>query len=149
MIGHSLRTCVVFDLGICLAYMMLENSSPVTSSSAAELVAPVIHGYNSVLPLTNEEFDSLYYLALVRCLQSALNGELAFRAEPWNPYLLTSSKKAWLTYFCKLQRKKWIGCGKHIISSLYKISIFVCLRCTLNFIGYPSGIPQGTMSRAP
>ncbi len=93
--GHSLRTCVVFDLGICLAYLMLENIDPVTSSSAVELVGPVIRGYHSVLPLTKEEFDSLYYLALARCLQSALNGERAFRTEPWNSYLLTSPKKAW------------------------------------------------------
>lgn len=93
--GHSLRTCVVFDLGICLAYMMLENADPVTASSAVELVGPIIRGYHSIIPLTEEEFDSLYYLALARCLQSALNGERAYRAETWNSYLLTSPKKAW------------------------------------------------------
>lgn len=107
--GHCLQTCVVFDVGICLAYMMLENfdsSSIVKSSSVVELVGPIIGGYHNVLPLSAEEFDSLYYLALVRCLQSAINGERAFKIEPWNPYLLTSPKKAWRTIDYLLETTK-------------------------------------------
>lgn len=101
--GHCLRTCVVFDVGICLAYIMLENFN---SSSVVEFVGPVIGGYHSVLPLTTGEFNSLYYLALTRCLQSAINGERAFKTEPWNPYLLTSPKKAWKTIDILLKTTK-------------------------------------------
>jgi len=40
--------------------------------------------------------DSLFYLVLARSCQSAVNGELCFKAEPWNSYLLTTPKKLWV-----------------------------------------------------
>lgn len=93
--GDCVKTCTIFDLGICIAYAMMENLKPVICSSAVEFVGPLIRGYNSILPLSKEEFDSLYYLVLARCCHSAINGALQFKAEPWNDYLLTSPKKAW------------------------------------------------------
>lgn len=93
--GDCLYSCTIFDLGICLAYMMFENLNPVHCSSTVEFVGPLIHGYNSILPLDPDEFDSLYYLVLARCVQSAVMGEYSFKAEPWNAYLIISPKKAW------------------------------------------------------
>lgn len=93
--GDCAGSCTIFDLGICLAYIMLENMDPIYCSSAVEFVGPLIHGYNSILPLTPDEFDCLYYLVLARCVQSALNGQHAFKAEPWNDYLLITPNKAW------------------------------------------------------
>ena len=93
--GDCCETCTVFDLGICLAYIITENMNPFHCSSAIEFVGPVIQGYHAVSPLTPDEFDSLYYLALARCVQSAVIGAHAFKAEPWNAYLLTTPEKAW------------------------------------------------------
>ena len=86
------KTCTVFDLGICLAYLMLENMD---SPSVVEFVGPVIRGYHSILPVSTDEFDCLFYIVLGRCIQSAVNGEHSFKAEPWNQYILTTPRKAW------------------------------------------------------
>ena len=94
--GECTKTCTVFDLGISLAYIMIENLRPVTCSNVVEFVSPLISGYSSVMPLSEEEQDSLYYLVLARCCQSAMNGEISFKEEPWNTYLLTTVKKGWL-----------------------------------------------------
>ena len=94
--GDCSKTCTVFELAIRLAYIMMENLRPVTCSNVVEFVSPLISGYSSVMPLSEEEQDSLYYLVLARCCQSAMNGEISFKEEPWNTYLLTSIKKAWL-----------------------------------------------------
>ena len=94
--GECTKTCTVFDLGISLAYIMMENLRPVTCSNMVEFVSPLISGYSSVMPLSEEEQDSLYYLVLARCCQSAMNGEISFKEEPWNTYLLTTVKKGWL-----------------------------------------------------
>ncbi len=93
--GDCLQTCTIFELGICLAYIMLENMDPSAFPCVVEFVGPIIRGYHSILPLSANEFDSLYYLVLARCAQSAVNGEDAFKAEPWNLYLLTTPEKAW------------------------------------------------------
>lgn len=93
--GDALKTCTIFDLGICLAYIMLENVNPFHCSNVVEFVGPLIQGYHSILPLSANEFDSLYYLVLARCVQSAIMGAHSFKAEPWNTYLLTTPEKAW------------------------------------------------------
>ena len=90
----SSQSYTIFDLGIGLAYIMLENPNPVRCSSVVEFVGPLIAGYNSILPISSEEFDCLYYLVLARCIQSAVLGLHSYKAEPWNDYLLLSPSKA-------------------------------------------------------
>lgn len=94
--NDSVRTCVIFELGISLAYIMQENLQPVYCSSAVEFVGPMIRAYNTVLPLSAEELDCLYYLVLARCCQTALNGIRSHKQEPWNSYLLTTPQKSWV-----------------------------------------------------
>ncbi len=91
--GDSVKSCTIFDLGICLAYIITENMS---SPSAIEFVGPVIRGYHSILPLSADELDSLYYIVLARLVQSGILGLHNFKAEPWNTYLLTTPDKAWM-----------------------------------------------------
>lgn len=94
--GDSIKTCTIFDLAICLCYMMVFNLKPVTCSNSVELVGPIISGYNSVLPLSEDELDCLYYLVLARCCIAGVNGEICYKAEPWNDYVLMSAGKSWL-----------------------------------------------------
>ena len=109
------KTCSVFDLGICMAYMMTENLNPVTCSGVLEFVSPLIQGYNSVLPLNQNEVDALYYLVLARCCHSAVNGVVQFKAEPWNTYLLTTPEKAWKVI------DKLLGTPKEYVNRIWKI----------------------------
>ena len=111
--GDSSKTCTVFDLGICLAYVMMENLRPVNCSNVLEFVHPLIKGYNSVLPLLEEELDCLYYLVLARCCQSAINGEILFRKEPWNKYFLVSLSKCWLLV------DKMLSMSKDIVDQIW------------------------------
>ena len=94
--NDAVKTCVIFELGISLAYIMQENLHPVTCSSVVEFVGPMIRAYNSVFPLSAQELDCLYYLVLARCCQTALNGIRAHKVEPWNSYLLTTPQKSWV-----------------------------------------------------
>jgi Ser/Thr protein kinase RdoA (MazF antagonist) len=93
--NDSVETCVIFELGISLAYIMMENLHPITCSSVVEFVGPMIGAYHSVLPLSAEEVDVLYYLVLARCCQVAINSMRSFAAEPWNLYLTNWTDKGW------------------------------------------------------
>ena len=94
--SDATKTCTVFELAVGLAYIMAENLTPITCSNCFEFVRPMIDGYTSVLPLTKDELDCLYYLVLARCCQSAVNGEICYKQEPWNTYLLLSPGKLWI-----------------------------------------------------
>lgn len=94
--GDCLESCTIFDLGISLFYLMVENVDPVHCSSPVKFVGPVIQGYHSILPLSADEFDCLYYMVLARSVQSSLLGMNSFRSEPWNTYILTTIDKAWV-----------------------------------------------------
>ena len=109
------KSCSVFDLGICMAYMMMENLKPVTCSGVLEFVSPLIRGYNSVLPLNQNEVDSLYYLVLARCCHSAVSGAVQFKAEPSNTYLLTTPEKAWKVI------DKLLDTPKEYLNKIWKI----------------------------
>ena len=92
---ETVFSCYIFDLAVSLAYILMENLSPIGSCSPIEFMAPLIAGYASVFPLTTEESGCLYHLTLARCCQSAVSGEVSFKAEPWNEYLLTTPRKSW------------------------------------------------------
>ena len=92
----AVKSCMVFDLAILLAYVMLENLNPISCSSPIEFVHPILSGYLHTFPLTSEEVSSLYYLVLGRCCQSAVMTTIDYNAEPWNDYLLTCTKKCWV-----------------------------------------------------
>lgn len=94
--NDCIKTCIIFELGISLAYIMQENTTPIYCTNAVEFVGPLIGAYNKVLPLTPEELDSLYYLVLARCCQTALNGIRSHKVEPSNSYLLTTPRKSWI-----------------------------------------------------
>lgn len=93
--GDCMKSCTIFDLGISLFYLMVENMDPVHCSSPVEFSGPAIQGYHSILPLSVDEFDCLYHIVLTRSVQSALLGMNSFRSEPWNKYLLTTIDKGW------------------------------------------------------
>ena len=93
--GDCVSSCYVFDLGILLAYVMLENLDLKSGVSPIEFVGPVLRGYTDAFPLTDEELSCLYYITMARCCQSGIVGTCSFKQEPWNTYLLTTPAKCW------------------------------------------------------
>ena len=93
--GDCVNSCYIFDLGILLAYLMMENLEIQNGMSPVEFVGPVLRGYTDAFPLSREELDCLYYIVMARCCQSALNGTYSFKQEPWNTYLLITPAKCW------------------------------------------------------
>lgn len=61
-------TPVVFDLGIAMAYAMLEKSDPI------EAIVPLLAGYQTIFKMSEIEVDLLYYIVLGRLAQSCING---------------------------------------------------------------------------
>lgn len=93
--GDACSSCAIFDLGISVAYIMLENMNPVNCSNTIEFVGPMIGAYHRVLPLSRAEFDILYHVVLARAVQSSVLGAHSFKAEPWNAYILVAHEKCW------------------------------------------------------
>ena len=67
--GDCVHSYYIFELGILLVYAMIDRQSPV------EHVVPLLSGYLSRFPVTQPEFDILYYVVLGRLAQSAVNGQ--------------------------------------------------------------------------
>lgn len=67
--GDCVHSYYIFELGILLTYAMINRENPI------EHVVPLLAGYLSRFPVSQQEFDALYYVVLGRFAQSALNGE--------------------------------------------------------------------------
>ena len=92
--GHAISSCYVFDIGILLAYIMIENLDH-AGVTPMEFVGPMLKGFVDAFSLTAEEVGSLYYITMVRLCQSAIIGTGNFKREPWNTYFLTTPAKCW------------------------------------------------------
>lgn len=94
--ANSIHTCIIFELGISIAHIMRDNIDHVgTIIKAVELAGPLIGSYNHVLPLTADEFDSLYYLVLARCVFLAVLGAQNQKEEPSNAVFSSHNALSW------------------------------------------------------
>ncbi|XP_031715188.1 hydroxylysine kinase-like [Anarrhichthys ocellatus] len=82
--------CYVFEVAVTIAYMMLENPSPLDVGGA------VLDGWESIMVLSDEERDSLFLLVLGRLCQSLVYGRYNATKYPDNKYLLTTAKSGTL-----------------------------------------------------
>ncbi|KAG8003085.1 Hydroxylysine kinase, partial [Nibea albiflora] len=79
--------CYVFELAITIMYLMLENPNPL------DVGGPLIAGWESIMPLSDDERDSLYLLVLGRLCQSLVHGQYYSRKYPDNKeYILTTAR---------------------------------------------------------
>lgn len=79
--------CYVFELAITIMYLMLENPNPL------DVGGPLIAGWESIMPLSDDERDSLYLLVLGRLCQSLVYGQYYSRKYPDNKeYILTTAR---------------------------------------------------------
>ncbi|MGH0173312.1 UNVERIFIED_CONTAM: hypothetical protein FKN15_074016 [Acipenser sinensis] len=62
--GDMSYGCYVFEVAICIMYMMIESEEPLSVGGH------VLVGYESIVPLNPEERDALFLLVLARFCQS-------------------------------------------------------------------------------
>uniref|UniRef100_A0A8D0AYK6 Hydroxylysine kinase n=1 Tax=Sander lucioperca TaxID=283035 RepID=A0A8D0AYK6_SANLU len=72
-----MNDCYVFEVAIIIAYMMLENPSPLDVGGA------VLAGWESIMVLNEDERDSLFLLVLGRLCQSLVYGRYNLLNKLW------------------------------------------------------------------
>ncbi|XP_070765029.1 hydroxylysine kinase-like [Enoplosus armatus] len=78
--------CFVFEVAITIMYMMLENPRPLDVGGA------LLAGWESIMPLNDDERDSLFLLVLGRLCQSLVYGRYHVKKYPENKeYLLITA----------------------------------------------------------
>ncbi|KAM7387956.1 hypothetical protein PAMP_024160 [Pampus punctatissimus] len=89
--------CYVFEVAIEIMYLMLENPNSLNVGGV------VLAGWESIMPLNEDERDSLFLLVLGRFCQSLVYGRYNVKKYPDNKkYLLTTAKSA-----TRLLNKLW------------------------------------------
>ncbi|XP_028600453.2 hydroxylysine kinase isoform X1 [Podarcis muralis] len=80
----------VFEVAILIMYMMIESKDPLSVGGH------VLAGYESIVPLTEEERDALFLLVSGRFAQSLVMAAYTTLLQPENEeYLMTTSKTGW------------------------------------------------------
>lgn len=93
--GDSHRSCLIFDLTICLCYMLLQTEDLETGKF-------FIRGYETVKCLSHIEKSIIKICVCARLCQSLVLGLYSSRNDPKNEYILTTQKSGW-----KLLKKIW------------------------------------------
>ncbi|XP_067829440.1 hydroxylysine kinase-like [Heptranchias perlo] len=82
--------CFVYELAIAIAYLMIESRDPIG------LGGHVIAGFESVIPLTEEERGAVFLLVLCRFSQSLVMARHSVLLNPENiEYLTITARKGW------------------------------------------------------
>lgn len=85
--NHLNLGCYVYELAICIMYMMLEHPRPI------EVGGLILAGWESVLPLNEAEKGCLYTLVMSRFCQSCVVARHMVILHPENAeYLMITSK---------------------------------------------------------
>jgi 4-aminobutyrate aminotransferase-like enzyme/aminoglycoside phosphotransferase (APT) family kinase protein len=87
--GDVVRSAMVCDLAIGIAYAMLDKQDPIAAA------AEVVRGYDAERPLTEAEIDAIYPLAAARLAMSVCYSAWQAGAAPHNEYLTISQAPAW------------------------------------------------------
>ena len=87
--GDMMREPRVVDLAIAGAYALLGQARPIAA------LAEVVAGFNSVLPLADDELALLYPLALTRLAVSVTNSSIMSRERPDDAYTVVTQAPAW------------------------------------------------------
>lgn len=89
--GDTQHSCYLFELAICICYMMLLAAD----SNPLDVGGYVIAGYSMVRPLPDVEFRILKICVSARLCQSLVMGAYSYLQDPGNEYLLTTTQKGW------------------------------------------------------
>ncbi len=87
--GDVLHTCVIAELAIASAYLMLDKPDPLST------ITPLIAGYHAAYPLEEAEVAALFGLITMRLCTSAVMAARQLQMDPDNTYLRTHADPAW------------------------------------------------------
>uniref|UniRef100_UPI00398F3F4C hydroxylysine kinase-like n=1 Tax=Pristiophorus japonicus TaxID=55135 RepID=UPI00398F3F4C len=88
--GDMSHGCLVYELAISMAYLMIESADPIGLSSHT------IAGFESVIPLMEEERGAVFTLVLCRFAQSLVMARHSILLYPENEeYLTITAVKGW------------------------------------------------------
>ena len=87
--GDMCHTARVFELGICVAYALLDKQD------LTAVASNIIRGYTRACPLLKKEACLLHTLAAARLAQSAIMSAYSYAQDPGNEYLLVTALPGW------------------------------------------------------
>eukprot|EP00164_Ancoracysta_twista_P006110 GFYU01008440.1.p1 GENE.GFYU01008440.1~~GFYU01008440.1.p1 ORF type:complete len:370 (-),score=98.15 GFYU01008440.1:681-1790(-) len=90
--GDCVKTYIVNELAICIAYSIIHLYE---DADMFQAVKPLLKGYMSSLPLTEDELAALPTLVIARIATSVTLGAYSYSQDPGNEYLLFSAKPGW------------------------------------------------------
>lgn len=106
--NHMHLGCSVYELAICIMYIMLEHPSPI------EAGGPILAGWESLLPLNEAEKDCLYTLVMCRFCQSCVLARHTVMLHPENAnYLMITNKRG-----VSILRQLW-ELGKEVVENVW------------------------------
>jgi len=136
----------VCDLAIAGAYVVLDQPQPDIALSS------LVAAYHAVLPLTANEIDLIYPLALSRLAVSVVNSTIEVLAKPDDPYVVISQAPAWrllenrsVNHSLVTARLR-VACGFPISESAARVADYLAHQVRGNcapVIGLESGVQLG------
>ncbi|NQU34544.1 MAG: aminotransferase class III-fold pyridoxal phosphate-dependent enzyme [Bacteroidetes bacterium] len=87
--GDAIHTRTINDLAITIAYAVM------TKEDVLDASLPIVAGYHSSFPITENELELLYTLVAMRLIISVTKSAINKQKEPENDYLLISENPAW------------------------------------------------------
>ena len=93
--GDSHKTCYIFELAVCLCYM-------ITQSNSIEMAKYVIEGYQRNRKMTEQEKQIVKLCVCARLVQSLVLGTYSYKREPENHYLVRAHATKW-----QILKKLW------------------------------------------
>ncbi len=91
--GDMVYSYTIFELAIAIAYAIINKENPLYLASI------IVKGYNTLIPLREEELDLLFILICMRLTLSVAISGYQKNLEPNNEYLRISEQPAWETLF--------------------------------------------------
>jgi len=87
--GDMAHTFLASELAVAITYLILEEEDPF------EKIKTVVYGYQSVLPLREEEIESLIYLICIRACITVVTANYRKKLFPENKYITVTEAQAW------------------------------------------------------
>lgn len=87
--GDMAYTFLACELAVAITYLIFEDENPQVKIKSA------VDGYQSVLPLREEEVDSLIYLICMRACLTVVTANYRKKLFPDNEYISVTEPKAW------------------------------------------------------
>jgi 4-aminobutyrate aminotransferase-like enzyme/Ser/Thr protein kinase RdoA (MazF antagonist) len=87
--GDMVYSCMIFELAIAIAYIMLDKENPMEDASF------VVKGYHEANSLTELEIKLLFYSACARLCSSVIISAYQKNQQPDNQYVSISEQSVW------------------------------------------------------